>query len=37
LKEWISLVKENQEWYLIYQSGEKVLLNSEFDFDSILW
>ncbi|MBO5340912.1 MAG: hypothetical protein J6A62_07945 [Oscillospiraceae bacterium] len=36
-KNWIRLVKENDTCVLKYQSGENAVLNSDFDFDSILW
>lgn len=36
-KERIHLVRENETWILKYQSGEEVVLDSNFDFNSILW
>lgn len=36
-KEWIRLVKENERWIMKYQSGEEVVLDSNFDFNLIIW
>ena len=36
-KERLRLVWENETWVLKYTSGKEVVLNSNFDFDSILW
>lgn len=36
-KERIRLAYENEQWILKYQSGEESVLDSNFDFDSILW
>ncbi|MBR1702817.1 MAG: hypothetical protein IJ716_12760 [Lachnospiraceae bacterium] len=39
-EEWrtrLRLVKENENWILKYPSGEEVVLDSNFDFDAILW
>ena len=33
----LRLVKENENWILKYPSGEEVVLDSNFDFDAILW
>ncbi len=37
VKEWVRLVREEEVWILKYQSGEEVVLDSNFDFDTILW
>ena len=36
-KNWIRLVKDNETGVLKYQSGAEVVLDSNFDFNSILW